>query len=508
MANLPIKGKNIYLKSINYRLLKQVTSEVDSRLNTSLYNQVFIVLDKNKNPGQVEQFGEMIHKVGSELKSRLKHKEITTVFDQPDVNGRLLILGEPGSGKTTILLKLAEELVKRAEDDNNHPIPVLFSLSSWKKDNQNIKDWLVEQLKDKYGVRKDIGKKLVDNQEIIPLLDGLDEIAAERQELCVRKINSFLHISNWNNPLVVCSRIEEYQHYTTLLQLNNSLELCTLTSQQVYQYLQNTDNLQLWDSIHNNEDLNELAQTPLLLNIIVLSAQEISIETWQKFETSKERYFYLFEAYIHKMLKRPYKGKQPQIKNTQRWLNWLALRLAEENTVEFFIEKIQPYFLSSKVKRVVYHMVVWGIISALINGLFFKLLPGLVSVLVLVFGLVFGLVSGLINGLIGELIENKIEKTIILIAPLLSSSAVVMKWMILGLVLGLVSGLVSDFVSGLINEPSYFLKIDGELIYRLLIWVLFWPFYGLINGLIFGLIVDNIKKIASLKFNLKKNFLG
>lgn len=70
-------------------------------------------------------------------------------------------MGEPGVGKTTMLLKLAEELVNRAKSDSEHPIPVLFSLSSWKNDNQTIKDWLVDQLKDKYGVRKDIGKQWV-----------------------------------------------------------------------------------------------------------------------------------------------------------------------------------------------------------------------------------------------------------------------------------------------------------------------------------------------------------
>ncbi|MFL9458403.1 hypothetical protein AB0758_46230 [Tolypothrix bouteillei VB521301_2] len=87
-----------------------------------------------------------------------------------------------------------------------------------------VSNYLVDQLKDKYGV-KDIGKQLMNSQEIIPLLDGLDELAAERQEKCVIKINEFLHPSNWTNPAIVCSRIQAYQQYKALLQLNNSLEL-------------------------------------------------------------------------------------------------------------------------------------------------------------------------------------------------------------------------------------------------------------------------------------------
>jgi predicted NACHT family NTPase len=43
----------------------------------------------------------------------------------------LLILGEPGSGKTMLLLGLAREMINRAEQSLEHPIPVVFNLSSW-----------------------------------------------------------------------------------------------------------------------------------------------------------------------------------------------------------------------------------------------------------------------------------------------------------------------------------------------------------------------------------------
>ena len=283
LGNKNRTGSQNLRNPVQQKLLEIVITEVESRINSSLHNRVYVVLDKEQNPSQVESPWQIEVKVGSQPKVTLQNTEIITVFDRTDIAGRLLILGQPGSGKTTMLLKLASELIKRANHNPTHYVPVLFSLSAWQKDNQSIKDWLVEQLKEKYGVRKDIGKQWVENQKIIPLLDGLDELAAERQELCVRKINDFIHPGTWSNPLVVCSRTEEYQHHATLLQLNNSLELSPFTPQQVYQYLQNTGSLELWDSINNDEELNQLAQTPLLLNIIVLSTQEISIETWQQF---------------------------------------------------------------------------------------------------------------------------------------------------------------------------------------------------------------------------------
>lgn len=483
---------------IQQKLLEIVTTEVQSRINSSLHNRVYIVLDKEQNPSQVESPWQMEVKVGSQPTVTLKNTEIIQIYDRKEIAGRLLILGQPGSGKTTILLKLAEELIKRANDNVEYPVPVLFSISAWKKDNQSIKDWLVEQLKDKYGVRKDIGKNLVENQKIIPLLDGLDELAAERQEGCVRKINEFLKPENWTNPIVVCSRTKEYQYYKTLLQLNTSLELCIFSPQQVYKYLRSTGNEELWRSISNDADLSNLAQTPLLLNIIVLSAQEISVEIWQQFQSADERLNYLFDAYISNIFKRHYKYKKPIEHQTKKWLVWLSKRLIEEQSIEFLIEQMQPHWLKSRFQVFVYNSIVWGIIVGLIIGLVYALIFSFHQhIYVLNFELLYRLIDDWIKGyyrlfyglfyalfytLFGEIIENTIEKTIILIAPLRSFTKVVIKGLVFGLICGLISGLINGLISGLTD------------------WLIF--------GLIFGLVGDKIKTIESLKFNIKKSFYG
>ena len=51
---------------------------------------------------------------------------ITQVFDQ--AQGELLILGEPGVGKTTLLLELTRDLLKRAKDIEATPIPIVLML--------------------------------------------------------------------------------------------------------------------------------------------------------------------------------------------------------------------------------------------------------------------------------------------------------------------------------------------------------------------------------------------
>jgi predicted NACHT family NTPase len=65
--------------------------------------------------------------------------------------GLLLILGEPGSGKTTTLLELAVNLISRANADAKERVPVVLNLSSWKK-KQPLAEWIARELSEKYRV--------------------------------------------------------------------------------------------------------------------------------------------------------------------------------------------------------------------------------------------------------------------------------------------------------------------------------------------------------------------
>ncbi len=57
--------------------------------------------------------------------------DATEFFDKLEKGRTLLILGEPGSGKTITLLRLAQQLIERTEENISKPIPVVFNLSSW-----------------------------------------------------------------------------------------------------------------------------------------------------------------------------------------------------------------------------------------------------------------------------------------------------------------------------------------------------------------------------------------
>nr|WP_322715963.1 NACHT domain-containing protein [Nostoc sp. ChiQUE02]MDZ8228818.1 NACHT domain-containing protein [Nostoc sp. ChiQUE02] len=493
-------------------LLAAVKEEVTARLRQSLHNAVLINLSKESQPQQVKRPWDTEIKIG--LKPAEPLPDTTTileVFDSQEIAGKLLILGAPGSGKTTTQLELAHELIKQAEEQPDYPVPVLFNLSSWKDDRQSITDWLVAELKSKYGVSTKLGKDWVDNQQLLPLLDGLDELDPQRQESCVQAINQFLASENRPFSLVVCSRSEEYSNYSTQLQLNGAIYLQSLTNNQICDYLTSINYIELWSTISNDLDLLELVKTPLLLSITVLASQEISVEQWQHLNSTADRIQYLLDAYVGRMLTRDinsrayFQNKIPIARKTRMWLVWLAKRMQTEAQIEFLIEQLQPSLLKTKISKIIYNLVVWVVIQTLIFGLIFGLIGGLIFGLIigpsyglilgllglirgLFFGMLFGMFTGLCFGLsnafFGDIIDYQLEQ-INLIKFNKTFNKTIIKWLILGLILGLISVLIID-------DPSPRSRLISGLI------------LGLILGLISGTIGDKIQAVETLNFSYHK----
>ena len=441
-------------------LLARVKYEVGQRLDQSLHNAVLINLGKELQPQQVKRSWDAEVKIGLKPPESLpQNTSIVKVFDDSAIAGKLLILGEPGSGKTTTQLELAQTLIHRTEEQPNYPIPVLFNLSSWKDDKQSIRDWLVAELKSKYGVRKDIGEGWVDNRQLLPMLDGVDELESARQEFCVQAINKLLQSECSPQYLVVGSRSEEYTNYKTRLQLNGAICLQPLTKNQIFTNLVDVNHSNIWQTINDDPNLLELVKTPLLLSVTILAYQEIAIEQWQQMTSTFDRLQYLLNAYVRRMLIREIDSNayfkqtnSPSTKQTQLWLIWLDQQLERESQTEFLIETIQPFWLLTQAQRVTFKItsgLVIGLTVGLIGGLGLnRWLPSLIL------GLLVGFAFGRDNEI--NIVENFLWSW---------------KGAKIGLILGLVLGLIDGLRSGLIYGIFYGLV------------------YSLILGLFFGLLI-------------------
>ncbi|WP_414755290.1 NACHT domain-containing protein [Anabaena sp. CCY 9910] len=506
-------------------LLAAVKEEVTARLSQSLHNAVLINLGKESQPQQVKRPWDTEIKIG--LKPPKPLPDTTTileVFDSPEIAGKLLILGAPGSGKTTTQLELAQELIKRAEEQPDYPVPVLFNLSSWKNDRQSITNWLVTELNSKYGVSNKLGQEWVNNYQLLPLLDGLDELESQSQELCVDAINQFLTGETRPLYLVVCSRIEEYNNYSTQLQLNGAIYLQPLSNNQICGYLTYLNSIELWSTISSDLNILDLVKTPLLLSITILISQDISFEEWQHFKSTGDRVRYLLNTYIYQMLARNinsrayFKYEVPNAIKTRMWLVWLAQQMQQESKYDFLIEQMQPSLLKTKINKIIYNCTVWGAIGGLISGSTSGLTSGSISESIFwsIFGLIFGLISGLIsgltnrwnNGLLGKSIENTIKQFIEFIESKIEEisylgnivgifNKTTTKWLNIGLISGSILGLIFGLRLGLTGGLIL-------VIFRLIFCLVFGIVFGLINGMMFGLIGDEIHASETIIFPVKK----
>src|SRR6185436_1616447 len=142
-------------------LTKVKTIWIDGLLEQTLAKEQRIALNLTEQPDAVDlPLNALVQELNRPPCALPTGMPIIDVFEQ--MGGALLILGAPGAGKTTLLLELARDLIARAEEDEGHPIPVVFNLSSWAMKRQPLKDWLVEELNTKYDVPRKLAQAWID----------------------------------------------------------------------------------------------------------------------------------------------------------------------------------------------------------------------------------------------------------------------------------------------------------------------------------------------------------
>jgi WD40 repeat protein len=356
-------------------LAKVRTFWIGGVLEHSLHGAVLIALGLSEQPSAVNNPWKLLFQQSGQVSLPLPDgTRVTQVYD--DADGELLIIGEPGSGKTTLLLELTRDLLERARQDTKHLMPVVFNLSSWAVKRQSIAMWLVEELNIKYQVSLPLARAWVDQDCILPLLDGLDEVALTYRTECIRAINIYRQERNLGIPTVVCSRQADYLNQSERVLLRNAVVVQPLTLQQVNDYL-STPNDQLAllrTAIHHNSELQALATTPFMLSVLTLAYQKMSVKDLLGLLTAKSSATQqIFAAYVRRML--DYNGvkKHYTSQQTTHWLSWLAKQLVQQKQTEFYIERMQISWLPDNPVNRLFPKLVIGIVQGLIIGLIYAI---------------------------------------------------------------------------------------------------------------------------------------
>ncbi|MCZ4610018.1 NACHT domain-containing protein [Streptomyces sp. Lzd4kr] len=176
--------------------------------------------------------------------------EITGVFTRRAPGRRLLVLGEPGAGKSMLLLTLLLGLLDQRPSGG--PVPVIFPLASFNPAHQDLQEWMAERLEADYpGLRApapapysgaSLAGMLLRERLVLPLLDGFDELPEGLRPQALHVFNEALPPGN---SFVLAGRSDEYRaalHPTTgvpvRLTATAGIQILPLTASVTADYLQ------------------------------------------------------------------------------------------------------------------------------------------------------------------------------------------------------------------------------------------------------------------------------
>jgi hypothetical protein len=288
------------------------------------------------------------------------------VFEQ--LHEAMLIIGAPGSGKTTTMLWLLHDVLARAnaeleqarkDDDCTLPIPVVLPLASWALRRDSLEEWMLREIIGRYNMESSDVRSWLAERQIMPLLDGLDEVAAENRDQCVGAINEFRR-QRGTVPIVVCCRTLEQRQLRAQLGLRGTVAIRPLNAQQVNEFLsRHADEFAgAQAALAREPGLWELAKTPLMLNIIIFAFRDPAGNEGLVPGPQKDLHSRLLATYVREMLRHRPAPSHVQI-TTVRRLAFLARQLQEEDQTLFSADLLTPLSTPSTPPTIAMEIVGW-----------------------------------------------------------------------------------------------------------------------------------------------------
>jgi hypothetical protein len=276
------------------------------------------------------------------------YQEIADLFRQDGIEGRILILGEPGMGKTHTLIAVGQILLTQAQQGSS-PIPVLINLSGWQ--GETLRTWLIDYLWEEYRIAKTIAEDWIDIPQLTFLFDGFDHLPTPQQRSCAHAIDTFLRTSPDQTAMLCCRRSVLEKSGITFNHFNSGVNIAPLAAQQVKDYTTALNRPELWQGIKGSKSLQLLARVPLHLTMLGVMYRGQTIANRE----------FLLSTFMAEQLSQ---GKVSE--KDQQALQWLAQKL-ENRLRTFRLDQLQATWLPSS-RRVLYRLLV-VVLLALIYGL-------------------------------------------------------------------------------------------------------------------------------------------
>ncbi|MBU1747558.1 MAG: SUMF1/EgtB/PvdO family nonheme iron enzyme [Chloroflexi bacterium] len=330
--------------------------------------QIYIALcvSKHVSPGWQPAPGpEDRGEQGEDLRRTRRREQAMEVEEALARSSRIVILGDPGTGKTTLLKYLALRVAqgdpqlarvvvrsKRRGRAAPLPIPIFLTLNNLARDGHSLKEGMLDEL-----VRRGFSHARLFLERVLPqgrclcLLDGLDEVTDDAaHSRLIKEIND-LATAYPGNHLLVTSRVAGYRYH--LRESFALLEVVEFDREQIRRFLENWFQDQpgraedLLAALAASPRMRLLVANPLLLSIIALIYEQDLRLPERRVELYDRCVWMLVEEWDRVRDVRGDRRFAPD--TTHQWLAALALCFQQSNRIAMdqnrllgYLEEILP----------------------------------------------------------------------------------------------------------------------------------------------------------------------
>ncbi|MBE8970698.1 NACHT domain-containing NTPase [Nostocales cyanobacterium LEGE 12452] len=205
--------------------------------------------------------------------SRVKQKRVSGL-EVVQRHSKLMVLGKPGAGKSTFLKYLAMQCIEGRFQANRVPLFITLKDFAEAAKKPGILKFIVQQLSS-CGVThaSTAVEKLLKQGKALVLLDGLDEVREEDTKRVLRQIREFSDLFHTNQFIITCriaAKEYTYQSFTEVEMADFDDKQIAIFAQNWFQLTDPVKSKRFIEKLKENEPIQELASSPLLLTLLCL----------------------------------------------------------------------------------------------------------------------------------------------------------------------------------------------------------------------------------------------